>query len=140
MSGRSAGRNLGATPKLRQVPQAPPRAVGYAGGERALHQAREVDYGQLHPDPDQPRQSMDPERLEELANSILTHGLLQPIVVRPSEEWDARGDAHYRIVAGGRRYAAIGRALTRCGDPALRARLSRVPVVLVTSEEANIRV
>jgi ParB/RepB/Spo0J family partition protein len=140
VSGKSSGRSLGATPKLRQAPQAPPRAVGYAGGERALHQAREVDYEQLHPDPNQPRQSMDPERLEELADSILTHGLLQPIVVRATDEWNARGDARYRIVAGGRRYAAIGLALARCGDSGLRARLSRVPVVLVASEEANIRV
>jgi ParB family chromosome partitioning protein len=83
---------------------------------------------------------MDPDRLEELADSIMAHGLLQPLVVRPLDEWNAQGDVQYRIVAGGRRYVAIGRALARCGDPALRARLSRVPVFLVASEEANIRV
>jgi ParB/RepB/Spo0J family partition protein len=140
MSERATGRGLGASPKLRQAPQAPPRAVSYAGGERLLQQAREVDYAQLHPDPDQPRHAMDPDRIEELADSIMAHGLLQPLVVRPLDEWNAHGDVQYRIVAGGRRYVAIGRALARCGDPALRARLSRVPVFLVASEEANIRV
>jgi ParB/RepB/Spo0J family partition protein len=140
MSEQARGRGLGASPRLRQAPQAPPRAVSYAGGERLLQQAREVDYAQLHPDPEQPRHSMDPERIEALADSILAHGLLQPLVVRAMEEWGEQGDVQYRIVAGGRRYVAIGRALARCGDAALRARLSRVPVVLVASAEADIRV
>src|SRR5438045_3129411 len=49
----------------------------------------------------QPRQHFDPEKLRELADSILaTHGLLQPIVVRPTP------DKKYEIVAGERRWRA----------------------------------
>jgi ParB family chromosome partitioning protein len=49
----------------------------------------------------QPRQHFDPEKLKELADSILsTGGLLQPIVVRPI------GSDKYEIVAGERRWRA----------------------------------
>jgi ParB family chromosome partitioning protein len=139
MSGGARKGGLGATPVIRRLPQAPPQATGHAGSERALHQAREVDFHQLHPDPDQPRQAMDPERLDQLAASITSHGLLQPLAVRPLE-WDEAGDAHYRIVAGGRRLAAIGLALERAGDPALHARLARVPVVILSTDDAEVRV
>src|SRR2546428_12016124 len=49
----------------------------------------------VHPNPDQPRKHFDEEKLEELAASIKSHGLLQPIVVRPTA-------AGLAIVAGGR--------------------------------------
>lgn len=49
----------------------------------------------------QPRQHFDPEKLRELADSIIsTGGLLQPIVVRPT------ADSKYEIVAGERRWRA----------------------------------
>lgn len=49
----------------------------------------------------QPRQHFDPEKLQELADSIkATNGLLQPIVVRPIAQ------GHYEIVAGERRWRA----------------------------------
>jgi ParB family chromosome partitioning protein len=49
----------------------------------------------------QPRQHFDPEKLQELADSILsTGGLLQPIVARPLN------NGHYEIVAGERRWRA----------------------------------
>ena len=59
----------------------------------------------------QPRLQMDDARLEELAASIRSHGVIQPIVVRKT------GDG-YRIIAGERRWRA-----------AQRAGLTRVPVV-----------
>ncbi|AJC97106.1 ParB/RepB/Spo0J family partition protein [Staphylococcus hyicus] len=49
----------------------------------------------------QPRQTFDPARIEELAESIHAHGLLQPIVVRPIEE------NMYEIIAGERRFRAL---------------------------------
>ncbi|MDQ7193475.1 ParB/RepB/Spo0J family partition protein [Staphylococcus felis] len=49
----------------------------------------------------QPRQTFDPARIEELADSIRAHGLLQPIVVRPIEE------NMYEIIAGERRFRAL---------------------------------
>jgi ParB family chromosome partitioning protein len=49
----------------------------------------------------QPRHDMDPESLEELANSIRAQGVVQPIVVRP-----ITGSDRYEIVAGERRWRA----------------------------------
>lgn len=49
----------------------------------------------------QPRQTFDRARIEELAESIREHGLLQPIVVRPIEE------NMYEIIAGERRFRAL---------------------------------
>ena len=48
----------------------------------------------------QPRRDMDPEALEELANSIRSQGVMQPIVVRPI------GDKRFEIIAGERRWRA----------------------------------
>ena len=36
----------------------------------------------IEPNPDQPRREFEPEALAQLADSIATHGLIQPIVVR----------------------------------------------------------
>ena len=143
MSGRAGGRSTG--PRIASGPRVaapqpatPPTAV-QLGGDRAFGGAREVDFRQLTPDPEQPRKSMNPERLAELSESIVSHGLLQPIVVRQAG-LDLSGDMRYIVVAGGRRYAAIQMALEQTGDEALRARLSRVPVVINDSEAAERRV
>ncbi len=48
----------------------------------------------------QPRRDMDPQALEELAQSIRNHGVMQPIVVRPVE------GGRYEIIAGERRWRA----------------------------------
>jgi ParB family transcriptional regulator, chromosome partitioning protein len=48
----------------------------------------------------QPRRDMHPEALEELALSIKTHGIMQPVVVRPT------GPDSYEIIAGERRWRA----------------------------------
>ena len=57
----------------------------------------------IAPSKAQPRQHFDPVALDELAQSIREHGLIEPIVVRPS------GDG-YEIVAGERRWRASQRA------------------------------
>ena len=49
----------------------------------------------------QPRRDFNPEALEELANSIRTQGLMQPIIVRPV------GGERYEIIAGERRWRAV---------------------------------
>jgi len=49
----------------------------------------------------QPRGKMDPQALEELANSIRKQGVIQPIVVRP-----LKGTENYEIIAGERRWRA----------------------------------
>ena len=55
---------------------------------------------QIEPNPNQPRKSFDPEKLETLANSIAEHGLLQPIAVKKNE------NGFYTIIAGERRWRA----------------------------------
>lgn len=74
---------------------------------------REVSIADIFSDPDQPRKHFDEDALDELAASIRKHGILQPIVVRPT------GGGGYRIVAGERRWRA-----------AQRAQLHHVPVII----------
>ena len=57
----------------------------------------------IHPDPEQPRKHFDEQALADLAQSIKTHGLLQPIIVRLP---DPRQPTHFVIVAGERRWRA----------------------------------
>lgn len=52
----------------------------------------------------QPRRDMDPQALEELAQSIKAQGVMQPIVVRPI------GKGRYEIIAGERRWRASQQA------------------------------
>ena len=54
----------------------------------------------IQPSAEQPRQTMTDSGLRELADSISTHGVLQPIIV------EEEGRGNYRIVAGERRYRA----------------------------------
>lgn len=55
---------------------------------------------QIEPKADQPRKYFDEEALLELSDSIKTHGLLQPIIVRESSA------GYYQIIAGERRWRA----------------------------------
>jgi ParB family chromosome partitioning protein len=72
----------------------------------------ELDIDLLVPNPRQPRTFIEEHRLEELAQSIRSNGVIQPILVR-------RVDGKHEIVAGERRWRA-----------AQRAGLLRVPVVV----------
>jgi len=60
---------------------------------------REIPITDIIPNPDQPRKDFDPQALNELAESLLVHGLLQPVLVRPVGE-------RYCIIAGERRLRA----------------------------------
>lgn len=82
------------------------------GGEASSSGVRLLPVGSLTPHPGQPRRYFAEAALEELAQSIATRGLIQPIVVRPH----GKG---YQIVAGERRWRA-----------AQRARLHEVPVIV----------
>jgi ParB family chromosome partitioning protein len=66
-------------------------------------QLREVPVGKILPNPAQPRLSYDEDSLTELADSIREHGVLQPILVRPS-------GARFELIAGERRWRASGMA------------------------------
>ena len=60
---------------------------------------RWVDVGEIEPNPYQPRRRFDDAEIQTLADSLRTHGLLQPIVVRMVE-------GRYQLVAGERRLRA----------------------------------
>lgn len=66
----------------------------------------EIALGKIRPNPYQPRKHFDPESLAELSESIKTHGLLQPIVVK--EDLDG-----YILIAGERRLRASKLAKTK---------------------------
>ena len=59
-----------------------------------------LDVKQIFPNQFQPRTEFDQEKIEELAQTLHTHGIIQPIVVRMKE------DHRYEIVAGERRWRA----------------------------------
>lgn len=88
-----------AQPQATQQPAPqPPRTTDANDGPRSLP----IDLVQRNPA--QPRKHFDEAELTELANSIRTHGVLQPILVRPI------ADGRYEIVAGERRWRAAQRA------------------------------
>lgn len=66
---------------------------------------REIDPGQIDPNPRQPRQVFDEEALSELVHSIKEFGVMQPIVVRAIPAADG-GATRYQLVMGERRWRA----------------------------------
>ena len=78
----------------------------------------EIEISEIEPNSQQPRKDFDEEALNELANSIEKHGLLQPIVVRPMLS------GRYEIIAGERRWRA-----------SRIAGLFRVPVIVKAMDE-----
>ena len=85
------------------------KKTGLGKGLNALMAESSAEVGQdaettlpiarIKPNPNQPRSNFDEEALEQLADSIAQHGVLQPILVR-------KKGSHYEIVAGERRYQA----------------------------------
>ena len=106
MMKRALGRGLGAL----LPPPAEPE-----GGARLL----ELPVEALSPNPHQPRRGFSQGALDELARSIRTSGILQPIVAR------RRGE-RYEILVGERRWRA-----------AQRAGLTRVPVLVREASDAE---
>lgn len=108
------GRGLSAL--LGDAPSPAATATGPAGGApRDAAAVRALPIEALEPGPFQPRGPMEAAPLQELADSIREHGVLQPILVRPKP--GAEGE--YEIVGGERRWRA-----------AQLARLHEVPVVV----------
>jgi ParB family transcriptional regulator, chromosome partitioning protein len=66
---------------------------------------RMVPLAAIHPNPRNPRRNFDPQELDDLADSIRTHGLVQPIAVRPVGDGEG-----YEIIAGERRWRAAQKA------------------------------
>ena len=75
----------------------------------------------VEPNPNQPRRDFDPEELQSLADSIATHGVVQPLTVR---ELDS---GYYQIIAGERRWRA-----------ARLAELREVPAVIIKADDKKV--
>ncbi len=99
------GRGLGAL-----IPPSAPTAV--ASG------ASQVEISRISPNPLQPRHRMDPDALQELADSIKEHGLIQPLIVTTAPD-STEQSPRYQLIAGERRLSA-----------AKLAGLDRVPVIV----------
>ena len=83
----------------------------------------DLDIAKVQPDPEQPRKFFDEQALAELAASIASHGVLQPILVREGV------DGMFIIVSGERRYQA-----------AKNAGLATIPAILTDGEPAEISI
>lgn len=111
MSDKKHGLGRGLSALLGESPAAEP-SEARDGGVRLIEVAR------IRPNPDQPRKHFDPDSLAELAESVASHGVLQPILVR------AVG-GEFQIIAGERRWRA-----------AQRAQLHAIPAVVRDDGEA----
>ena len=72
----------------------------FPGAEEWGQSIQEIAIGDLDPNPDQPRQTFNDESIAQLADSIRDQGVLQPLLVVPTNA------GRYRIIAGERRYRA----------------------------------
>ncbi len=75
----------------------------------------------VEPNPGQPRQDFDPEELQSLADSIATHGIVQPLTVREL------ANGYYQIIAGERRWRA-----------ARIAELKEIPAVIIEADDRKV--
>ena len=81
----------------------------------------EIELSKIQPNPDQPRSVFEEETLEELATSIRSLGVIQPITLKET------GADLYMIISGERRYRA-----------SLKAGLERIPAYIKTAADENI--
>jgi ParB family chromosome partitioning protein len=124
--GRGLGALLPSTPHARTnlgIGSGPTRIARSAGdeqsGEKRTYFSAAVE--DIYPSPEQPRRRFDEALLDELAQSIREHGVIQPLIVRE------RPEGGYFLIAGERRWRA-----------SQRAALLQVPIVVqdVSSQES----
>ncbi len=91
--------------RLSEERELSPSIVSFLAPERSKSLGvRHVPIDRIEPNPENPRLLFEESALEELASSIREHGVLQPILVRPT------GRDTYQLVAGERRWRAARRA------------------------------
>jgi ParB family chromosome partitioning protein len=81
----------------------------------------EIELTKIEPNPNQPRSVFEEETLDELATSIRSFGIIQPITLKDT------GNEKYMIICGERRFRA-----------AKLAGLDRIPAYIKTAEDENI--
>jgi ParB family transcriptional regulator, chromosome partitioning protein len=89
--GRGLSALLSDTPETTQLEESPPAASSLS----------EIPVSEIEVNPFQPRQHFDQESLNELADSIRVHGIIQPITVRRLSR------NQYQLISGERRFQAI---------------------------------
>ncbi len=87
-------------------------------GSQEENGLKKLPLHKIEPNPDQPRRDFDPEELEELAESIRTHGVIQPLTVREMS------NGYYQIIAGERRWRA-----------SRLAGLEEIPAVIIEADD-----
>ena len=75
--------------------------------DESKESVRILSINQIDPNPYQPRQEFDDAEMQDLADSIAVHGVIQPILVT------SHGQGRYTLVAGERRWRAAKRACLR---------------------------
>jgi len=127
---RKLGKGLGALlgESRREEPLANPPATGTASTTTATATASGTTEGlanlsvaAIQPHPDQPRRYFDEAALEELAASIASRGVIQPVIVT------TLGGGKYRLVAGERRWRA-----------AQKAQLHEIPAIIRDLSERDV--
>ncbi len=76
------------------------RLFGLSEQRTSQDEVRQIPIGEIDTSPFQPRTIFDDERIDELCQTIKTHGVIQPIVVRVRNN-------RYEIIAGERRWRAV---------------------------------
>jgi ParB family chromosome partitioning protein len=109
---RALGRGLSALLPPREAPPAAAAPFGQSGSPQSEDRIHKISIGLIDPNPYQPRRVFHAEKLEELAQSIRSDGLIQPIVVRANGE-------RFTLIVGERRWRA-----------ARLAGLSEIPAVV----------
>lgn len=111
---RALGRGIGALlPKSPPSTESQPTATASDGG------ATSIALDAIQANPEQPRRSFDPQHLEQMADSIRRHGVLQPVILR-------RAAAGYELICGEQRWRA-----------AALAGLSEIPAVIADVDERD---
>jgi ParB family chromosome partitioning protein len=95
-------------------------SVSSEGASPGEEQLRELPVELIAPNPRQPRRRFDEDSLQALAGSLGEHGVLQPVLVRPSS------GGHFELVAGERRWRA-----------AQIAGMRTIPAIVRTREDAQ---
>lgn len=104
---RGLGRGLSAL-----IPDEPKEDIEEIKRDKTINKVINIDISMIEPNVDQPRSSFENESLTELSESIVAHGMIQPIIVREIEDG-------YQIVAGERRWRA-----------AIEAKLKEIPCLV----------
>lgn len=103
------------------LPDPPKQAPAVKPEHHEPRQLYALKIKNLHPDPNQPRKYFDEGELQDLANSIKKHGVLQPILFRKDEE------GKLIIVSGERRFQA-----------SKLAKLDSIPAIFTVDNAAEI--